>query len=295
MLRGAIQSVLVLDPRPTEIVVVDCGSSDATLEVASDFGRDVQILEGTFPNAAAARNAGAAMTTAPYLGFLDSDDLALDAKFGRMAEGLDADLSLGLLHGDLEVINAQGRPDLDGTRLFRSRSRRAEREGLNYADLARKCVMYTSATLIRREAFEDVRGYDERLGVFEDWDLYLRLSRSWGLAYAPHMAAQYRIWEGNVGWDRAAHGVITVARKHLDMLGDMPVQNRRRAEFGLWKRTAASHYSLMELPQARRAALAAVRADPGRAAIAPEIARVLTMSWLPSSMLERRRPQRTTS
>ena len=54
--------------------------------------------------------------------------------------------------------------------------------GTSYAALAFFCAMFTSATLIRKAAFESVGGYDESLDAYEDWDLYLRLSLKWRLS-----------------------------------------------------------------------------------------------------------------
>ena len=155
--------------------------------------------------------------------------------------------------------------------------------------------MYTSATLIRRHAFEEIGGYDESLDAYEDWDLYLRLSLVGGLLYGDIPACRYRVWGGNVPWDRTARGVVEVARKHLAMLPSMPVGMRHDAELGFRIRLAGSLYTLVELPDARSEALAALRLNPRAALCAPEVRRALTRSFLPTSVLERRRAPRSAS
>jgi hypothetical protein len=288
-LESAIRSALACDPPPTELVVVDCGSSDGSVEVARGFGDRVRVLEVPGANAGTARNAGAASSRAPLLGFLDSDDEALPAKTGGLSESIEADPSTVLVHGMVQVIDENGAPLPEDTARLKTQQDRATTWGTSYEALAGMCSMYTSATLISRSAFEAVGGYDETLDVYEDWDLYLRLSRVGGLTYADVPAARYRRWGGNVPWDRTARGTIEVARKHLATLaGDAD-----GARFGFQVRLAGSHYTLLEVTEARAAALEALRLDPRRAFASAEVRRALTRWLLPRGILQRRRPPRT--
>jgi glycosyltransferase involved in cell wall biosynthesis len=283
-----------LDVEPLEVIVVDCGSADGSIELIRGFGDGVRLIHGDFPNAAAARNAGAREAAGDLLGFLDSDDLARPGKTECLAGILQADGMVGLVHGDLVVIDPQGRPDAPATRRFREQRIEAAAGGTDLVGLSRRCVMFTSATLLRREAFEQAGGYDEALPIYEDWDLYLRLaSEGWRLVYADCDAAGYRRWEGNVAWDRTARGVIEVARKHLAMLPQMPPADRRAVESALWARIAGSAHTLLDGPQARRAAVASIRSDAGWALRQPVVLRALTASWLPRSILARRREAAT--
>jgi hypothetical protein len=153
--------------------------------------------------------------------------------------------------------------------------------------------MYTSATLMRREALDRIGGFDESLDTYEDWDLYLRLSLEWRLEYVDIPATRYRIWSGNVAWDRTASGVCQVAEKHLADSLSAPEDMRQQAEWGLLRRLASSRYTLVELRAARKAAWAAFRADPSRTLADPDLRRVLVRSWLPAGQLEHRRAERS--
>jgi glycosyltransferase involved in cell wall biosynthesis len=293
LLRGAIASALRCEPAPAEILVVDCGSTDDTASVARSFGDDVALIERRLPNAAAARNVGLAETHSPYVGFLDSDDEALPGKTGDLAAVLDAHADVALAHGRMEVMEADGTSSPSRTSRLDGDRERAQKAGTDYAALASACLMYTSATLMRRDALEQIDGFDESLGTYEDWDLYLRLSLSWRLEYASAPAARYRIWSGNVPWDRTAAGLCEVAEKHLDMLHALPEEMRAEAEWGLRRRLASSRYTLVELRKARGAAWRAFRTDPVRAISDPDLRRVLTRAWLPTGIIERRRDERS--
>jgi glycosyltransferase involved in cell wall biosynthesis len=294
LLKESIATALACQPAPAEIVVVDCGSSDDTALVVRGFGSDVEFIEKDLPNVAAARNVGLAATSAPYVGFLDSDDQALPGKTGGLALELDSAGGATLVHGSTEVIDAEDREVPSETASHAAGRVKACSLGTDYASLASFCSMHTSATLMRRTALEKIGAFDESLDTYEDWDLYLRLSLVGVLRYTDLAAARYRLWPGNVSWDRTAAGVVQVARKHLAGLGHVPADQRKAAEFGFQCRLAGSHYTLLQLDQARSAAISAVRLDPRRAFAAPEVRRALTRWVIPRRILRDRRASRTT-
>ena len=74
-LARAIESVLIQSWPAYEIIVVDDGSTDATAEVARQFGDMIYLIQQTNSGVSAARNAGAAVATGDWLAFLDADDL----------------------------------------------------------------------------------------------------------------------------------------------------------------------------------------------------------------------------
>lgn len=293
LLRDAIASALRCEPAPNEIVVIDCGSTDGTRAVVRSFGDDVELVERSLPNAASARNMGLESTRSPYVSFLDSDDEALPGKTGGLAAALDASPDAALVHGAMEIITGEGEPLARETARNAEDRAKARKTGTSYQALASFCSMFTSATLIRRSAVEEIGGYDESLDAYEDWDLYLRLSLIARLVYEQVPAARYRVWSGNVPWDQTARGIVGVAQKHLAMLDAVPPDQRRAAEGAFHRRLAGSLYTLVELREARRQAIKAVRLDPRAAVASSEVRRVLTRSLLPESVLQRRRPPRS--
>lgn len=71
----AIDSILAQETPPEEVIVVDDGSTDDTLGVLARYGSAIRVVAKANGGAASARNAGAAVATADWLTFLDSDDL----------------------------------------------------------------------------------------------------------------------------------------------------------------------------------------------------------------------------
>src|SRR5215217_1494790 len=79
-LGEAIESVLGQTYRNFEIIVVDDGSTDDTVEVAGSYG-EVECVEQENRGLAEARNAGVRASKGEYLVFLDADDRLLARAF----------------------------------------------------------------------------------------------------------------------------------------------------------------------------------------------------------------------
>jgi cellulose synthase/poly-beta-1,6-N-acetylglucosamine synthase-like glycosyltransferase len=287
----AVQSALDASPPPLEVIVVDSGSTDGSIQKLAAFGDRITVVSRELSNAAATRNAGAAMARGDYLGFLDSDDVMLSDKLSCLGAALDRDDRLGLVHGRTIVVDERGQVDHHGTAEQELAFRRGAEIGTSFDGLALYCAMFTSATLIRRRAFEDLGGYDETLDVYEDWDLYLRLSLRWRLGYEQCPTARYRVWPGNVSWQRTARGVIQVAEKHLANLPQLSPDAARMARYGLLRRLAEANHILLRPSETRRAAIAAARLRPLTAVADPQVRGPLFGSFLPASLLRRRRPR----
>jgi glycosyltransferase involved in cell wall biosynthesis len=272
-----------------EVIVVDDASTDDTMTRLMRFGGSVRLLGGGFGSAGAARNAGAGEARFPLLAFLDSDDEMLPDRIPFLARRFE-DPRIGLVHGRMEVIDSDGRVQERATAQHEFLLRRGEELGTTYDALAGFCALYTSATLIRASAFKSVGGYAENLDAYEDWDLYLRLSREWRIVYDKCVVAKYRVWPGNVSWEATAAGLIRVAESHLASIDNLEVSLRRSARYGLLKRTAAACHALVQRPETRRAALRALLLRPWAGLADREVRGVLLRTFLPRRTLRRRRP-----
>jgi GT2 family glycosyltransferase len=172
------------------VVVVDDGSTDPeTLSTLERLPDGVRLLRQANAGVAAARNAGASAAATAYLLMLDADDRLRPRALATLREPLEADPSLGFAYGDAQFFGAwSGRlafPDFDGYRL-----------------LYRSIV--TATSLIRRELFEAVGGFDVAL-PYEDWDFYLgALERGWLGRRVPEVVLDYRRHESSrLAGDRA--------------------------------------------------------------------------------------------
>jgi glycosyl transferase family 2 len=159
----AVSSALRQTVADIEIIVIDDGSTDGTAAAVGAIDRRVKVVRRPNGGPAAARNAGIRQARAPVLAFLDSDDRWQP----RHLEEL-----LGLMESHPgAVLACTGGATLGPDCLNRP-------AGLTHAapGVLLGGMVCTSAVGVRREAVEAVGGFDERLRVTEDSDLWYRVS-----------------------------------------------------------------------------------------------------------------------
>ena len=157
-----------------EILVVDDGSVDGSAEAAERF-EGVRVIRRQNLGVSAARNAGIDQARGDYIAFLDSDDLWEKDKLRLQERFLDAHPEAPLCHTDEVWIR-------DGRRVNPREIHRKE-GGFLFLRSLERCLISPSAVMIRRELFQRVGIFDERLPVCEDYDLWLRITARYPVGY----------------------------------------------------------------------------------------------------------------
>jgi len=80
--RECIDSIFSQTFKDYEIIAIDDGSTDGTLEVLQSYGEQIKVLSQTNQGPEVARNLGASQASGEYLVFLDSDDFMLSCSCG---------------------------------------------------------------------------------------------------------------------------------------------------------------------------------------------------------------------
>jgi GT2 family glycosyltransferase len=184
-LGRAIESVRAQSWPAHEIIVVDDGSSDATVEIARRFGAAVRLIRQGNRGVSVARNAGAAAASGDWLAFLDADDWYAPDRLKLHAEWIAEDAALDCLTGDYEYRDAAG--TLLGTSMVQHESGCML---LEKAAGASRVVMETPAEIaafvadhfgdthtlsVPRSLFVEVGGYPTGYRVCEDVHFLTRL------------------------------------------------------------------------------------------------------------------------
>ncbi len=104
----ALGSVLAQTYRDVEVIVVDDGSSDRTVEIAQELG--ARVLRQTHEGAAAARNAGLAVASGEYWTIFDADDLMPPERLAAQVAHLETHPEHGMVLGLAEAFVTPGEP-----------------------------------------------------------------------------------------------------------------------------------------------------------------------------------------
>ena len=92
-----------------EVIVVDDGSTDETPAILASFGDAIAIVHQRNEGPAVATNRAIARARGRYVSLLDADDVWLPDKLARQVALLEQRPEVGLVHGDMEVIDGAGR------------------------------------------------------------------------------------------------------------------------------------------------------------------------------------------
>jgi glycosyltransferase involved in cell wall biosynthesis len=167
-LREAVDSVLSQEFRGFELIVVDDGSTDETPQLLRAYGDSIRVLRQENRGVSAARNAGIASGRGALIAFLDSDDIWLPGKLACQVDFFRQNPE-HLICQTEELWVKNGRRVNPG-------QRHRKRGGMIFEPSLALCLVSPSAVMLRRELFERVGWFDERLPACEDYDLWLRVS-----------------------------------------------------------------------------------------------------------------------
>jgi glycosyltransferase involved in cell wall biosynthesis len=215
------------------IVVADDGSGPDTIAVLNDIERwdsRIRILHrAERAGVAAQRNLAIQNTRAPILAILDGDDLWTPDKLELQVPALAADANVGLAYSGYFAFAFD---DLGTAFQATVRDICAERD-LTRAYFVNDPPIIPSTTLVRRRAFEACGGYDPRVQLFEDTNLYLRLSRICRFAFvdAPLLYKRIRDVSMTAGRkDLIANHAMVAFQAAIEDSRLLPLVPRRLAE-----------------------------------------------------------------
>lgn len=203
-LAETLDCILVQDPAPVQVVVVDDGSDEPLALHPDHAGRCTLVRRDVSGGPAAARASGleALDPGVELVALCDADDAWADGKLAPQVEGLARFPEAGLCFGRAVVVGTDGRP---------TGERWAELAAGLYAAADLQARLYetnplpTSSVVMRRTALEAVGGFASPVRLAEDWDLWLRLAAAgYGFLCEPAAVVRYRRHPGGLTADVAA-------------------------------------------------------------------------------------------
>ena len=204
LLETTLRSVLWQDDVDLEVIVVDDASTDATPEVvAAAADSRVTLVRRDEPHGPpGARNLGAGRASGEWVGFVDDDDVWAPDKLARQLAAADpADrgwvyVGAVAVSESLAIVSGNPPPSPEAVMAVLPRSNPVPGGGSN--------------VILRRDLFERVGGFDERLAPCEDWELWARLTRHGPPAAVHEPLMGYRLHAGAASLD--VEGIVVAAR-----------------------------------------------------------------------------------
>ncbi len=225
-LRTAVDSALAQTWADIEVIVADDGSTDGSREILREFGSAVRVIFSEHRGANHARNQILREARGEWIQYLDADDLLLPQKIERQFEETN--------HGvDCDVIYSPTLIDEKG-------ERRAGAINPAY-DIFAQWIAWqlpqTGGCLWRKQALEQVGGWNEAMPCCQEHELYLRaLKNGARWCFAPTPNAVYRIWSDETLCRRDPRqvigirtGLIEQLREWLQTRGEWTPQHQRVA------------------------------------------------------------------
>jgi len=176
----AIESVLAQTFNNFEIIVIDDGSTDNTRSLLNKFNSQIRYIYQNNQGPASARNNALKFVKSDYICFLDSDDLWSNDYLNKSFNYL--------LNNNLDLIITDYFVDYyDSNDKFLKREPKTRCDFIidNNKQLYEQLFKRfqggfdgTSAILMRKQRFEIIGKFDEKLKILEDWDLWLRIAKN---------------------------------------------------------------------------------------------------------------------
>ncbi|MGV7224178.1 MAG: glycosyltransferase family 2 protein [Nitrospinales bacterium] len=196
-IKEAINSVLGQDGVDFELIVIDDGSNDNTAEIANSFAdaRIRLIINRQNMGIAHCHNLVIEQCKSTFIAHVDSDDIVLPGAFKRMLKELKSNNNISYVHCNYTFIDDSGQTTNKTSLSGRKRFIESRDEAIDYrrALLIRGGEAANHLRTYRREVFDIVGPFNERLKYGEDYDMALRIADKFAIKLVPDMLYLKRI------------------------------------------------------------------------------------------------------
>lgn len=227
-IEATIDSVLQQTFSDFELIIINDGSTDSTLEILSRYSDPrIKVFSFSHAGAAVSRNRGLEQATGEYIAFLDSDDLWSPSKLAAQLKALQTHPEAAVAYSWTDYIDQWGN--------WRKAGRHITVNGEAYTQMLLTNFLESGSNpLIRRDAVEVVGGFDESLTGGQDWDFYLRLAANFLLVNVPAVQVFYRLHGNSISANitRQEQQVLQVLNKAFSQAPES-LQPLKRKSFAL--------------------------------------------------------------
>ena len=167
-IERALLSVFNQYHKPSEVIVVDNGSTDETVDIIKSDFPQVKLIFEKKRGVSAARNTGIRIAKSKWIAFLDSDDEWHPDKLALQLKELEKpSVAARVLHTDETWVK-------NGS-VVTPKRKHAKQWGDIFESCLKLCCISPSSIMLKKQIFADIGGFDENLPACEDYDMWLRI------------------------------------------------------------------------------------------------------------------------
>ncbi len=178
-LADALASISAQALAPYEVIIVDDGSIDGSVDIAQSMLPSATVIQQPNQGVSAARNTGLANVSGTAIAFLDDDDIWHPAKLQRQALALER-------YPQLDLIATSW------SRTYPNPTEEQQLRWLSYRELTLMNQFQTSTVLIRTDLAHKVGGFNSALDSVEDWAYWIACAKQGSLAILEQDLVLYR-------------------------------------------------------------------------------------------------------
>ncbi len=241
----AIESVLRQTASPREIIVVDDGSTDDTLDRLVPYQSHIKLVKTHHGGAPHARNAGIRAAKGKYISFLDSDDRYLPHKLALQVQILEMCPDVGLVYSEFSGFGEGGQEEFHLKTYHAPAFRNGETydyyfdKALSLEEVGIDCppwsgqkiyfghifdryltvlFVFVNSILVRREVLDAIGFHDESLSLFDGYDLVLRIAKRNRIAFVDMPTYQLRYHDDQISTTKRSDGSEVLVAKQRQLL-----------------------------------------------------------------------------
>jgi len=187
-LRQTLESVLAQTCPPSEILIVNDGSTDGSLAILSEYEGAIRILHQNNRGVSHARNRGVEESTGEWIALLDQDDVWYREKLEKQVKVLTEHPDVAFVYSDVDFVDPSGNPlEKDATVAWQGDWIRPLLKG-NFHP-------FPSTVMIKRDLYVAQGGFstDFIKNTHEDIEFWARLSTVTAFHYLEEPLVQYRV------------------------------------------------------------------------------------------------------
>tara|TARA_B100000686_G_C16493614_1_gene813395 strand:+ start:84 stop:905 length:822 start_codon:yes stop_codon:yes gene_type:complete len=174
-LQNAIDSVLTQTYQNIELIIIDDGSSDKTIEYLNKKYPRIKIFKQSNKGVSAARNKGIELSSNDWIAFLDSDDRWHPKKLEKQVKNLIEKPKFKICHTN-EIWIRKGKK-------INQHKKHKKYGGFIFDKCLNSCLISPSSVIIHKNIFKEIGLFNEKLLVCEDYDLWLRITSKFPVLY----------------------------------------------------------------------------------------------------------------